>query len=230
MIVGKVTRVANPAGRSARSAARKRVSAANPAHMLTLGFINPKRRTSVAKRAKKRNGARASSKARSRMRKNGKRRNSIIVMPRSNHRRGRRNPVFFGSNVSPVKLAEYVAAGLVGVTVNRAIVAALPVSVTGNNIFATAAALGIALVQWWLGSMASKDIGAAFGFGGLMNAGNQALNAFVPSVGSVISLSGRRSLGDFVPGRFSIPENPVLGNNPITGMAGAYPIPYGRAA
>ncbi len=64
-----------------------------------------------------------------------------------------------------------------------------------------------------------------------MNAGNQALNAFVPSVGSVISLSGyRRGTGDFVPGRFSIPENPILGNNPITGMAGAYPVAYGRAA
>ena len=36
-----------------------------------------------------------------------------------------------------MKMAEYVAAGLVGNAVSRAIVAALPASVTSNNIFAT---------------------------------------------------------------------------------------------
>jgi NAD(P)H-hydrate repair Nnr-like enzyme with NAD(P)H-hydrate dehydratase domain len=147
-------------------------------------------------------------------RKNGARRKtSIMKRPhrfmkaKSNHRRRRsRNPAFFGSQVSAVKMAEYVGAGLVGVTVNRAITAALPASITSNNIFAILASAGIAIAQWWLGSMLSKDLGSAFGFGGLMNAANTALNTFIPSVGSVVSL-GR--VGDFVPATFSIPPQPA---------------------
>lgn len=146
-------------------------------------------------------------------RKNSARRKTSIMkrpaykmMKKSNHRRRKSNPQFFGTHVTPVKMAEYVAAGLAGVTINRAIVAALPASITGNNVFATLAAAGIALAQWWLGSMASKDLGSAFGFGGLMNAANTALNTFIPSVGSVISL-GR--VGDFVPATFTIPPQPA---------------------
>lgn len=208
MIVAKVTRVANGKRRAAPRAAPKartivRRSSSNPAHMLTLAFPNHKRRAMV--KAKKR--------------KNSARKTSIIKRPhymmkakKSNHRRRSHNPQFFGTHVTPVKMAEYVAAGLVGVTINRAIVAALPASITGNNIFATLAAAGIALAQWWLGSLASKDLGSAFGFGGLMNAANTALNTFIPSVGSVVSLSGRGT-GDFVPATFTIPPQPAgIGN------------------
>jgi hypothetical protein len=156
----------------------------------------------MAMKAKKRNGAR--------------RKTSVIKRPhyfakksKSNHRRRKsRNPAFFGASVTPVKMAEYVAAGLVGNAVNRAIVAALPASVTGNNIFATAAAVGIAIAQWWLGSMASKDLGSAFGFGGMMNAASTALNTFIPSVGSYVSLNGMGRVGDFVPATFTIPPQP----------------------
>jgi hypothetical protein len=148
-------------------------------------------------------------------RKNSARKTSIIKRPhykmaKANHRRRKaRNPHFFGSQVSPVKMGEYVAAGLVGLAINRAIVAALPASITSNNIFATLAAAGIGLAQWWLGSMASKDLGSAFGFGGLLNAGSTALNTFIPSVGSYVSLSGTRGTGDFVPATFTIPPQPA---------------------
>ena len=153
---------------------------------------------------------------RARKRKNSaRRRTSISKRPRtykmSNHRRrnGRRrrsNPAFFGASVTPVKMAEYVLAGLVGATVNRAIVAALPVSVTSNNIFATLASLGIAVAQWIGGSMVSKDLGSAFGFGALLTTANTAINTFIPSVGSYVSLSG---MGDFVPATFTIPPQPA---------------------
>jgi hypothetical protein len=207
MIVAKVTRVANGKRRAApRPKARKSVrrSSSNPAHMLTLAFPNHKRR-SMVKAKKRKNGAR-------RKTSNHKRPHYMMKVRKSNHRRRSHNPQFFGSHVTPVKMVEYVAAGLVGVTFNRAIVAALPASITGNNIFATLAAAGIALAQWWVGSMASKDLGSAFGFGGLMNAANTALNTFIPSVGSVVSLSGRGT-GDFVPATFTIPPQPAgIGN------------------
>lgn len=149
--------------------------------------------------------------------------------------KAKRNPTFFGQQVNPVKLAEYVAGGLIGVTVNKAVMPMLPASMTSNNLAATAAALAIAAAEWWAASMLDKEFGAAVGFGALMQAGSQALNAFVPVVGSAIGLSGRRGTGDFVPGWFAVPQNPVLdgAGNLVTGgaaMTNAYPMPYGRAA
>jgi hypothetical protein len=208
MVVARVTRVANGKRRAARKAQPKprhrpsvrRVS--NAAHMLTLAFPNPKRRSTV-KKARKRNSA-------SRGRESVRRTSSVRFMKRAkNHRRRtKRNPQFFGTHTTPVRVAEYVIAGLVGVTVNRAILAALPASITSNNLYATGAALAIGVAQWWGGSMLSKDLGSAFGFGGLMNAVSQGLNAFIPSVGSVVSLSGRGQ-GDFVPATYTIPPQPA---------------------
>lgn len=145
----------------------------------------------------------------------------------------RHNPVFFGTHQTPFKMAELIAGGLIGVTVNRLVMPMLPSSVTSNNFFSTIAAFAVALGEWWAASMVSKDFGAAVGFGALMEAGSTALNTFLPQVGSVVGLSGYRGLRDFVPAQFSIPPQPAgigLNNNPITGVSGAYPMAYGRAA
>ncbi len=164
----------------------------------------------------------------------------VVIAPKSKNAKRRygmrRNPTFFGQSVSIAKMGEYIAGGLIGVTVNRVVLPLLPAQVTGNNIFATVAAFAIALAEWWAASWIDRDFGAAVGFGGLMNAGSQALNAFIPQVGSVISLSGpRRGVGDFVPGMFTVPQVPVI--DPGTGLAigggmmtSAYPTAYGRAA
>lgn len=206
MVIAKVTKVANGKRRAAIKRAKPKPRhkpavrrSSNPAHLLTL---NPSsKRRSTVKKAHKKNSARKTSvikrPAHHKMMKKAK-----------NHRRRSHNPQFFGSHITPVRLGEYVLAGLVGVTVNRAIVAALPSVITSNNLYATLAALAIAVGQWWVGSMASKDLGSAFGFGGLMNASSQALNAFIPAVGSVVSLSGRGT-GDFVPAMFTIPPQPA---------------------
>jgi len=215
MIVAKVSRVANGKKRATRPRKVTRKTnvrrVPNTAHLLTLGFpaaMNHKRRSTV-KKAHKKNSARRSS-------KNYKRSHSVKHMKKANtgyhkHHKKSRNPQFFGSHVTPVRVGEYVLAGLVGVAVNRAILAVLPATITSNNLYATLAAGAIAIGQWWLGSMLSKDLGSAFGFGGLMNASSQALNAFIPSVGSQLSLSGR--IGDFVPAQYTIPPQPAgIGN------------------
>jgi NAD(P)H-hydrate repair Nnr-like enzyme with NAD(P)H-hydrate dehydratase domain len=168
--------------------------------MLTLAFPNHKRRSMVRAKKRKNSARRKTSMSR--------RPHSMKMNKRRNGHRRRKNPSFFGASVTPVKMAEYVGAGLVGVTINRAIVAALPATITSNNIFATGAALAIAVAQWWIGSMMSKDLGSAFGFGGLMNAVSTGLNTFIPSVGSYVSLSGR-GFGDFVPATFTIPPQPA---------------------
>jgi hypothetical protein len=204
MIVAKVTRVANGKRRASprrAPAARKKVRSSNPAHFLTLAFPNHKRRASVVKAKKRKNSAR---------RNHSVSKRPSYMKPKKNHRprSKRRNPQFFGTHVTPVKMAEYVGVGIIGATINRAIMAALPSSITSNNVFATGAALGIAIAQWWLGSLASKDLGSAFGFGALMSVANTAINTFIPSVGSVVSLSGRGT-GDFVPATFTIPPQPA---------------------
>lgn len=162
------------------------------------------------------------------------RRNTVIVMPKSNvgRHKHKHNPQFFGTHATPMKMATYIAGGLIGVTINRAVLPMLPTSVTSNNFFSTLAAFGIALVEWWVGSMVNKDFGSAVGFGALMNAGSTALNTFIPQVGSAVGLSGRRGVSDFVGARWTIPDTSVnmLTGNPTTGVSGAYPLAYGRAA
>lgn len=245
MQVERVRQVAN--GR--RRVVRKRAKSRNPAHMLTLGFLNPsERRHMPAKQRPRKKGHtahRATSNARRRTRANThhRRRSNptrVIVMPRSNkkhaHRNKKRsNPAFFGTQATPMKLAQYIAGGLIGVTVNRALLPMLPASVTSNNMFATAAAIGLALIEWWAGNFVSKDFGSAVGFGALMNAGSQALNAFIPSVGSMVGLQGYRGVGDLVPSQPGLPFWPSSqlmgpggsGGGNYQGMSSAYPLAYG---
>jgi hypothetical protein len=108
--------------------------------------------------------------------------------------------MFFGSMTSIPKLAAYVAGGLIGVTVNRAVLPLLPDAITSSNLWSSLAT---------------------------------ALNSFLPQVGSKISLKG---VGDFVPAKFAVPQNPIL-DATTNGMGAggalmhtAYPVPYGRAA
>jgi len=259
MVVSRVMRVANSGRRVARARPKKKSksrSTGNPAHLLTLGF-NPKthkrRNTVSVAKAKRKNRKRSTSNARrtksrnrraygsavhrapNRRRKNRRNPSTRVVVIRPNRRHKKRNPSFMGSSVSVTRMAELVAAGLIGVAINQAVQPMLPTSITGTAIGASVAAVVVAAAEWWVGSLIDKDLGAAAGFGGLMFAGSTILNQFIPSVGSYVSLSGRRGQGDFVPGRFAVPQNPVT--DAMSGMQssgglgqGAYPMAYGRVA
>jgi hypothetical protein len=261
LIVSKIRKVVNSGGRVSRAHPKKKKSvrsSGNPAHLLTLGF-NPKthkRRNTVAvAKAKRKNKKHSTSNARRTKsrnrkaygsavhravnRKRGKSKNPgtrvVVISPRKNHRRKSRNPTFMGSNVSVTRMMELVAAGLIGVAINQAVQPMLPASITGTAIGASVAAIVVAALEWWAGSLIDKDLGAAAGFGGLMFAGSTILNQFIPSVGGFVSLSGRRGAGDFVPGRFAVPQNPIT--DAMSGMQssgglgqGAYPMAYGRVA
>lgn len=162
----------------------------------------------------------------------------VFISPKKNtggytpRKKGRRNPTFFGSNATPIQMGQYVLGGLIGVTVNRVVLPMLPAALTSSNTFATLSAFGLAALEWWAASFISKDFGAAVGFGALMNAATQGLNAFVPSVGTTIGLSGRGT-GDFVPAKFAVPQNPISDAG-VAGvgasMRSAYPAAYALAA
>lgn len=109
-----------------------------------------------------------------------------------------------------------VVGGLVGVTVTKTVpgmlAGAMP-TLVGNplmNIVVSAA------TAWGAGELASKFVGPEFGkyvfFGGLMQAGSLALNMFLPSIGSVVGLSGMRGVRGLTPsGDILLPHNMFAG-------------------
>src|SRR5271165_3166347 len=222
MMITRVTRMVNP-----RPTQRN-------AHMLTLGFLNPKGERSNMAKTKRRASRPRHASARNRRhpavrhnrRHNPHRRRNPI---RAGHRR-RRNPQFLGGSVKPMKMVELVAGGLVGLGVNNLVMTALPATLTGNAFGAVASSVAIALASGYAGGFVDKEFGAAVAFGGLMAAGQLAINQWIPSVGSSIGLTGLR---DFVPGRFPVPQTPVVlssGGPMGGGVTSAYPAAYAIAA
>jgi hypothetical protein len=157
---------------------------------------------------------------------------------RKGHRRAHRSSNPFSTTISirrPAEILTAAAGVLVGVAGAKIIVGFLPATITSSTLYSTLAAFGAAAVEWWLASMVNPEFGAAVGLGGIAEAGSIALTNYLPSVGGPLALSGWRGTGDFVPGRFSVPQNPVL--DAATGMpkvmaqaVSAYPKPYGVQA
>lgn len=164
---------------------------------------------------------------------------ALRMMGKSKHKKAknRRSHNPFGTSISIQRPVEIITAGigvLVGVAATKFIVGMLPATISGNTLYSTIAAFAAAGLEWWLLSMVSPAFGAAAGLGGIAEAGSIALTNFMPSVGGALALSGRGQ-GDFVPGRFAVPQNPVLDAATGTPRAmasavSAYPRPYAVAA
>lgn len=256
MFVPRVARVVN-SGKVVRSRSRATKpkgkackSSGNPigAYLMTLGSMNPKKGSTMAKKKtkKKKSTAHRATVARG---KNHKTRgtkkrgttmtaNSIrALMKRAKSgkrkpNRGSRNPMATTISLNrPSKVVEAGVGVLLGVAVTKGLVAALPANVTNSPLYSSVAAAGVALAIWWGGSMVSPEFGAALGIGGIAEAGSIALNGFLPDVGAKLALNG---VGDFVPGRFTVPQNPVLDaatglpNNQVRAIS-AYPKAYQTA-
>ncbi len=214
------------ARKSVKRAVKKTVRVINPANLITLGLLNPQRRTkkrghTVAKKRRKVT-ARASNPTRRRKvrrttsvatanprraRRRSKNPTRIYVTRRSTRRvNGRkRNPEVFGMRGADAGKA--ILAGLVGVyatkTITPMVAQAVP-QISGSPIL-TALISGV--VAWGGGMLVGKwdkRAGEGFMFGGLMQAGSSLLNVIVPT--NPLSLSG---LGDFAPARFPVPQNPI---------------------
>ena len=75
----------------------------------------------------------------------------IMMAPKKGNSKKRRrsgNPMFFGANVTPMQMGQYVLGGLIGVTINRVVLPMLPAALTASNAFATLSAFGLALIEW----------------------------------------------------------------------------------
>lgn len=133
---------------------------------------------------------------------------------RHNRRRHavKRNPSVFGARLGSKQSLTMIGGGLTGVVATKFLPTLIPTSMAPqlmtSNIGRTAVSLGAALASGWL---ATKFVGAPFGegvyFGGLMQTASVALNTFLPAVYKTLGIG----LGDFVPGQFAVPQNPVRG-------------------
>lgn len=236
----KVRRISNP-----------RRKKRNPVRVLTLGRKNPrstmKRRTrrkaastttrrrrrtvSAAPRRRRRNPV--ARRATSRRRRNPtttviRRRRSVTV------RRRRRNPNLFGRSVGTSQLGQAIIGGLIGVTAAKMIPAALPVNLTATPIMQIISTGASAWLAGMLAGRFSQPFGDAVFFGGMMQMGSIALNAFLPSVGGRIALNGMRGgLGELVSGAFAVPQNPLMpsqANYPAYGRPMIADASYGSGA
>jgi hypothetical protein len=211
MYVGRTVAAVNPYSRAPAGRVSK---AGNPAWLLTLGPMNPKAKKGsnlVAKKSKKASGHHAVAHKKITMSQN----RFLTLMGKKKGKKGKKhrsssNP--FATSITlgkPVKVATAGAGVLVGVALVKGIgnSSFVPATISGNNLFLTLFKFGLAGVVWWGLSMIDPEFGAAAGLGGIAEAGSNALNTWFPSIGQY------SPLGDFVPGRFAVPQNPVLDGN-----------------
>jgi hypothetical protein len=116
--------------------------------------------------------------------------------------RRRRNPAF---GLKGAGMAKAVVAGLAGVAAAKFIPTLIPAGIVQGNLMRTVATGASAFVAQMLAKMVIKDtsITDAVLFGGLMQTGSTALNAFLPGIAASLGLSG------IVDANWTIPENPL---------------------
>lgn len=120
----------------------------------------------------------------------------------------------FGRQMGAFEVGKLIVGGLAGVAVTKAVPNMLPSFATSSPLVSTITSIVVAVGGGMLiKSLVKSDptLGDSFIFGGLMQAGSVALNAFLPSVGTVIGLQGLgNGMGDLVPGGFPVPMNPIM--------------------
>lgn len=160
-------------------------------------------------------------------RRHYRRRRTVNAHRRRYHRRYRRNPAIFGRS-SGKDLLTMVGGGLVGVAATKYLPTLLPASITsglgGGPLMSVLITGAGAFAASWIARMVMGKTGSggefadAVLFGGLMQTGSAALNAFAPpSIAGKLALSG---VGDIVPGYYTVPQNPITSRAPIPITAG----------
>lgn len=150
-----------------------------------------------------------------------RRRRSMISRGRRHNRRTRNPlPSFFGGTGAR-GLGTSLAGGLLGVAAAKLIPGFVPGNILGTSPWAKVAITGVS--AYAAGTLARKFGGNVFGdavlFGGAMQTGSMLLNILLPNfkVGGVpLALSG---MGELMPGRFPVPQNPLRIPAPVPTQA-----------
>ena len=177
----KRQKAALKASRKRKRGKTTRTRRSNPALVLTLGAINPKKRstkkmarrkTSRRRVSRRRTTAKRANPVRRRRRRrtvatSARRRRNPIRRRRRVTRR-RRNPSLFGLNVGGSQMAQAVLGGLLGVAAAKFIPSAIPISFGGGNVVRTLISGISAFIAGWAGQkFVGKPFGDAVLFGGL---------------------------------------------------------------
>jgi len=209
MYVGRTVAAVNPYSRA--PARRSNLAVGNPAWLLTLGPVNPKAKkgNNVAKKSKKASGHHAVSHKKSGQIVMSQNRFMSLFKGKKKKKGTRHSPNPFATTISvrtPVQIGKAALGVLIGVGLVKGVgnSSMVPAFISGNNFYLTLTKFALAGLVWWGVSFADSELGAAAGLGGIAEAGSNALNTWFPSVGQY------SPLGDFVPGRFAVPQNPVL--------------------
>lgn len=203
---------------------KRRKARRNPAHMITLGFINPQRKGTgrkMAKRTKKRNPAapkrrRRNTTARKAAPKRRRRNSNIVMMAptrrrrtgrraarRNPSRRTRRNPMPGGGGKGTLEL---VLGGLGGVMVGKYVSNMPALSMLTSSPIGKAMVAGVSgyVAGYAVSRFAGqKGLGEGVTLGGLLEAVAIVATNYIPGIG------GNIGLGDFVPAQFAVPQNVV---------------------
>ncbi len=201
----------------------------NPAVLLTYApAMNPQERKHTVARKKK--TKKSQSRHDHRVYHAGRQSNPKVIYrfkarKRKSNPKRQRNPINFGAGHGAVATAKAVAAGLVGVTITKTVpslIASMSPTLLSSPLMRVVVSAATAFASGALATkMLGRDVGHAVMFGGFMQAGSVALNAFVPSIGSVIGLQGLRGL---------VPSNDILlPYNMLAGRAYTSPAPMDAA-
>ena len=233
----------------------------NPALVATLGAMNPrKRRTNVARTRKRKSNARRvyrrrrTSRAMNPYRR--RKRNAtriVVVAPRRRRRNARRVhsrrrvhnrrrrslnpfPTLGGGRIMSSAGLQMIGGGLIGVAAAKFIPTLLPSSISGalggGTLMRVVITGASAVAAGYLAGKVNSRFGEGVLFGGLMQTGSVALNAFLPGfniAGVPLGLSG---MGELMPGSYVVPQNPIRAAIPppapanprmtVNGLARAY--------
>ena len=226
----RVAPVHRPRTVSNRRRAKRRST--NPAWIVTLGpAVNPrKKRSTMAAKAHKRRKARKVTVNRKRRRvvarnprhhvvrhrRRTRRSNPKVVVRYRTRRHNRRrhavrrhNPSIFGARLGSKESMKLIGGGLTGVVATKFLPTLIPTTMmpqlATTNLGRTAISAAAWLVSGWVASKIDVKFSEGVYFGGAMQVASVALNAFLPAVYKTLGIG----LGDFVPGQFAVPQNPV---------------------
>jgi hypothetical protein len=125
-------------------------------------------------------------------------------------RKHRNPPELFGARLGSKDSLKLIGGGILGVAATKFIPTMIPPTMAPQllttNLGRTAVSFAAAFVSGWAVSKLDARLGQGVYFGGFMQATSVALNAFVPAAYKALGIG----LGDFVPGRFAVPQNPVM--------------------
>lgn len=189
----------------------------NPAPVIvTLGATNP-RRTMARKRKQNTSHHHRVTRTRSRNRKR-----VYVSARRRNGRRRSRNPItIFGQGGSKSAL-EMIGGGLLGMAGTKFLPTLAPSSISGlgGSTFGPVLLSGASafLMKMLAGFVKKGAFQDAVFFGGLIQTGSTALNAFFPS------LATQFGLGAIMPARFVVPQNPIRAYLQATGGGSSGPV------